>query len=52
MHVSCVDGVGADELNEKKIPHMVEEQGGSVVYSEMVSLVAFLDILIPEALIH
>lgn len=52
MHVSCVDGVGFDELNEKKIPHMAEKQDGSVVYSEMVSLVAFLDILMPKALMY
>jgi hypothetical protein len=41
VQVSCVDDVGFDELNEKKIPHMAEKYGGSVVYSEMVSLVAF-----------
>ena len=38
MQVSCVGGVDFDELSEKKIPHMAEGQGGSAVYSEMVSL--------------
>lgn len=49
MQVSCVDSVGFDELSEKKIPHMAEKQGGSAVYSEMVSLVAFLIYFLPEA---